>query len=153
MATSKQITANYIEYIGKEVVDNFGGSYQNFETLGKTWRQTLPYSANLESFVMTKTDLFLRLLDNNEQNNFNMMYNVCYGIAEHLSKYLIKKSPEMTRKKATQQVVNSIFFDSARFIERFKKLYKRPINTENVGYVVSNPGVLAMYRAIQAKQQ
>lgn len=152
MATSKQITANYIEFIGKQVVDNFGGSYQNFETLGKVWRQNLPYSADLENFVMVKTDLFLRLLDNNEQNNFNMMYNVCYGIAEHLSKYLIKKSPEMTRKKATQQVVNNIFFDSVRFVEKFKKIYKHPIDMTNTGYVVSNPGVIAMYNSIQAKQ-
>lgn len=149
MATAKQITAQYIEFIGNQVVDNFGGSYQTFDTMGKIWRQKLDYSPKTEEFLLAKTKLFLRLLDTRAQSNFNLMYNVSHNIGEHLSKYLIKKSADLTRKSVTEYVVNDIFLHSERFVAKFKSTYKKPIDMTNTGYVTSNPGIVAMYNAIQ----
>jgi hypothetical protein len=153
MANAKQLTARYIEFIANEVVNNFGGSYQTYDTLGKVWRQKLEYSPKTEQFLIDKTKFFLRMLDGREQSNFNLMYNVCYGIGDYLSKYLIKKSADLIRTCVTDSVVNDVFLTSERFITKFQATYKKPINMENSAYVASNPGVVAMYVAVLNSKQ
>ena len=153
MATTKQITAQYVEYIGTQVVNKFGGSYQTYQTLGKTWRQEMLYRQDIENFIMYRTDLFLHLLDVRDQGNFNSMYKVCYNISEHLSKYLIKKSPNLTRQVVTDTTLNKLFLKSPRFIAKFKKAYKKPIDLTNEKYVQCNPGVVAMYNAIKNREK
>jgi len=152
MATTKIITAQYISFIADEVIDKFGGSYQNIQTLGKTWRQQMPYNPATEEFILQQSNLFLRLLDVRDQGNFNMMYKVCFNIADHVSKYIVKKSPDLDRRTVTDKVLNDIFFNSERFVSKFKKAYKRPIDLTDERYVAYNPGVVAMYRAIHNKQ-
>ena len=152
MATAKQITAQYIEYIGREVVDNFGGSYQNYDTLGKVWRKNLDYTPKIEAFLMTKTKFFLRLLDSRDQTNFNLIYKVSGNIGEHLSKYLIKKSPDVTRKSVAADVVKDIFLTSERFITKFQSVHKKPVDVTNAHYVATNPGIVAMYISVLKNQ-
>lgn len=149
MATTDKIIADYIEFIGKEVVDTFGGSYQNYQTLGKEWRQKIGYTPTIENFIINKTNLFLRLQSVRDKNNFNMMYNLCYDISDHLSNYIVKKSPDLTKKAATNIVWNKIFFNSKAFQARFKKKYKRPIDLSNKEYCKTNPGVVSMYLMIR----
>lgn len=151
MANYKQITGQYIEFIAKEVINKFGASYQNYPNMGKLWRQKYPYYAEIDAFLIERTNLFLRLLDVRDQGNFNMMYKVCYNIAEHLSKYLVKKSPDLTRENVTDEVLNDIFLESDRFVAKFKKSYKKPLDMNNTQYIVCNPGVVAMYNAIHNK--
>lgn len=153
MATTKQITGKYIEFIATEVIKSFGGSYQTYETMGKVWRQKLPYTQQIEDFLILKTNVFLAFLDVRDQGNFNLMYKVSYNIAEHLSKYLVKKSPDLTREIVTNTVIEKIFLNSSRFIRRFEKAYKRPINLDDTHYVISNPGVIAMYNFIQTHKR
>ena len=148
MANTAQISGRYFEFIATEVVNEFGGSYQNYQTAGKIWRQQFSYNKETEDFIMAKTRLFLRTQDIRDLGNFNMMYKVCYNISEHLSKYLVKKSPDLSQAAVTDHVLNEIFFDSDTFVRRFKKAYKKPIDTTNVKWAQCNPGIVAMYKAI-----
>lgn len=150
MSTVKQSTAQYIEFIGKEVIGEFGGSYQNYETLGRTWRQSLEYSAKIEKFLMERTKLFVCLMEERDRGDLNLMYKLSYSIGDYLSKYLMKEeSPQITRKKATEKVVGQLFFGSARLVAKFRSRYKKPLDTSNADYVASNPGVFAMYNFLQ----
>ena len=153
MATSKQITGQYVEFIGTQVINKFGGSYQTYQTSGKIWRQKMDYRPDVEQYIMLETGVFLRMLDVRDQGNFNMMYKVCYNISEHLSKYLVKKSPDLTRKNVTDTTLHTIFLDADRFVSKFKKAYKKPIDLSNENYVKSNPGVVAMYSAIKNREK
>lgn len=152
MATKKEITAQYIDFIAEEVINKFGGSYQNKQNFGKSWRQEMPYRLEIERFIIDRTKIFLRLLDVCDSGNINTMYKVCYNISEHVSKYLVKKSSDLTRKEVTDQVLQNIFLRSNFFISKFKKSYKRPIDMSNERFVVTNPGVIAMYKSIQMIQ-
>ena len=78
-------------------------------------------------------------------------YKVCYNIAEYLSKYLIKKSPDLTRAVVTDDLLKQLFLNSDRFVAKFRKAYKRPIDLSNQQYVANNPGVIAMYKAVNQK--
>ncbi len=152
MATVKAITYQYVSFIGHEMVEKFGGSYQTYESMGKLWRQKMDYNPQVEEFAITQSNLFLRLLDVRDQGNFNLMYKVCYNIAEHLSKYVVKKSPDLTRKAVTDDLLKKLFLNSGRFVAKFKAAYKRPINMDDARYVASNPGIIAMYKAVNGMQ-
>ena len=153
MTRTDMITKEYTTFIGGEVVGEFGGSYQNFQTLGSVWRQKLGYSKSIEDFIMVKTRLYLRLLSDKDTNNFNMMYKVCFNIADYLSKYLAKKSPDITRKNAADEVLNKIYFNSPLFVNKFKKVYKRPVDESNPHYVAANTGIIAMSRHLKNRQR
>jgi len=153
MATAKQLTAEYIEFIGTKVIDKFGGSYQNYNTLGKTWRQKLEYSPKIEEFLIAETKVFLRMQEFRLQTNFNLLYVLCNGIGDYLSKYLVKKSANLTRNAITENIVNEIFLSSERFITKFQTTYKKPIDMTNAHYVASNPGIIAMYNSVLKKRQ
>ena len=148
MNATQQIFSEYIKFIGDKVVTEFGGSYQNYQTMGKIWRQQLNYTPAAEDFIIRQTKYFLIMVNDRYQKNFNMMYKVCTNIAEHLSKYLVKKSPDLTRKVVAERVLKTIFLESDRFIAKFKSMYKKPIDTSNPGYVISNPGIMAMLNTI-----
>ncbi len=152
MANANVIFKEYEQTIAKQVIDTFGGSYQTVETLGKTWRQQMPYNSSIEGFVILKTKTFLRQLEQRDKSNINMMYSVCYKISDHLSKYLAKKSPDLTRKIVKENMMNKIFFNFDLFVNKFKQTYKKPIDTTKPNYVASNPGVIAMYKAIQSQK-
>lgn len=152
MASKEVITAKYIQFIATEVIQKFGGSYQTYQTIGRVWRQRMDYNQQVENFIIDRTRVFLRLLNECDRGNINLMYKVCGNIAEYLSKYMVKKSPDLLRKDVTNALLHKFFLDSSLFIEKFKKAYKRPIDLQNIKYVQTNPGVVAMYKAINAKQ-
>ena len=151
MANAHDITGEYIKFIGTHVIEQFGGSYQNYQTIGKVWRQQFHYSPEIEDFILTKTKLFLNIPSFRTQNNFNLMYKVCNNIGDYLSKYLVKRSPDLSRKQVADEVVSEIFLNNKTFVNKFENRYKKPIDMANVAYVKSNPGVMAMYNAIQNK--
>ncbi|MBR4624838.1 MAG: hypothetical protein IKO56_04795 [Alphaproteobacteria bacterium] len=152
MANANVIFKEYEQTIAKQVIDTFGGSYQTYKTLGKTWRQKMDYNPSVEDFVILKTRVFLRTLEQRDKSNINMMYSVCYKISDYLSKYLAKKSPDLTRKMAKENMMDKIFFNFNLFVNKFKQTYKKPIDTTKPNYVASNPGVIAMYKAIQSQR-
>ncbi len=152
MASTKVITAKYIDFIAQDVIDKFGGSYQTFDTMGKTWRQKMEYKPIVEDTIIFDTKVFLRNLDLCDQGNLNMMHNVCYNISEHLSKYLVKKSPDLTRETVINDLLNTLFFNSPHFVSIFKKAYRRPLFNDPK-WCEHNRGVIAMYNAIQQRQR
>ena len=153
MATAKQYTAKYLEFIGTSVIEKFCGSYQNYATTGKIWRQQVPYEPKIEDFILLKTRLFLNLLDIREQKNFDMIYALCKNIADHLSKYTVKKSETLTRKQAADEILNKIFLNNPVFVEKFKQCYKKkPINMSDALYTQNKPGVVAMYTAMNKQK-
>ncbi len=135
--------------ISSAVVDKFGGSYQNMDTLGRTWRQQVPYSPDVEDFVIYETKLCLvKVLPDYCLRDLNLSYGLCNGIAGQLSKYMAKKSPELTRAVAHSVVMQQIFFENPVFVTKFKNRYKKPIDLTDAAWVGANPGVVAMYNAL-----
>ena len=153
MAYANKVTGQYIDFIANEVITKFGGSYQTVETLGKTWRQKMEYRPDIEIFITDRTNDFLNLLDSKVLSNFNIMYQATYNISDHLSKYLAKKSPDVTKRQVAQEFHNKIFFNSPKFINKFNRIYKKPIDLSNEEYVAANAGVIAMYRSVRAMQK
>lgn len=145
MPTPKQITAQYIENISKEVINNFASSYQTYQSSGGTWRQEIEYKPFIEKFVFEKTGLFLVLLDKRDRHDLNFMYNVCYDISNYLAKYLVKKSPDLTEKSVQEYALKKIYFNNNMFVNVYKtKRAKRYVNNMNAEYKKINKGIVEM---------
>ena len=149
MANAKQLYCQYTEFIGKTVVDKFGGSYQTPELLGGVWRQKMEYRPDIKDFVIAQTKLFLRLLPDENLRDLNVSYLLCDKISDYLSKYMVKESGTLTRKVVMGQLMNQLFLDSDLFRVKFARRYKKPLDMNNTGWVNANPGVVAMARALQ----
>lgn len=150
MPDKKVIVAKYIDFIAAEVVQQYGGSYQTVQSLGKQWRQKMEYRPEIEDFIMQKTKLFLNGLPDNMQGNFNVLYLSCMDMADWVSKYVAKKSPDIKRADVKNQVMDEIFYNSVLRRQKFKKVYSRKlIDLTNQQWVAANPGVVAMYQRLQ----
>lgn len=143
---------DYMIEISKDVIDQFGGSYQTYETLSKTWRKEFEYRESIEQFLFMRTKLFLRQLDPRIQGNFNVIYTLCDQIATYQSKYTMKKTPYIARETAKEEIMKKIFFEFDKYTVSFQKQYKKPIDMTNEAYVKSNPGIIAMYQYLQNKK-
>ena len=51
MASTGAIISQYVNFIGNEVVNKFGGSYQTYESMGRMWRQKMGYDPKVEEFA------------------------------------------------------------------------------------------------------
>lgn len=149
MATAKQITAKYIDFISRAVIDKFGGSYQTYQTLGNSWRTQLKYNPVIENYILMQTHVFIRMLDDCNLRDLNVMFIACDNMADYLSKYISRKSPDLTRKIAKKELMDNIFFKSSLLVEKYKKRYKKPVDIDNKVWAVTNPGVVAMHNALQ----
>ncbi len=148
MPNKKVIVAKYIDFIADAVVGQYGGSYQTLQSLGKQWRQKMEYRPEIEDFILQKTKLFLNVLPDNIQSNFNVLYLSCMDMADWVSKYVAKKSPDVKRADVANQIMDEIFYNAVLRRQKFKKVYRKPIDLTNQQWVASNPGVVAMYNAL-----
>jgi hypothetical protein len=149
MPNKKVIVAKYIDFIADAVVGQYGGSYQTVASLGKQWRQKMDYKPGVETFIIEKTKLFLNVLPDNVQSNFNVLYLSCQDMADWVSKYIAKKSPDVKRADVKNQVMDEIFYNSVLRRQKFKKVYRKPIDLNDEQWVAANPGVVAMYQRLQ----
>ncbi len=148
MPNKKVIVAKYIDFIADAVVGQYGGSYQTVQSLGSQWRQKMEYRPEIEDFIVQKTKLFLNVLPDNIQSNFNVLYLSCMDMADWVSKYVAKKSPDVKRADVKNQVMDAIFYKSVLRRQKFKKVYRKPIDLTNQQWVAANPGVVAMYNVL-----
>lgn len=149
MASTKEISAKYNEYISKAVIDKFGGSYVNYQTLRNRWRREMEYRPEIEEFILQETKVFFRLLDICDYGNLNMMYKVSKEMADYLSAYMVRKSENSKRSQVKRQLIDELFLKSNNFVHKFKKSFKdRTIDTTDTQYVKRNPGIVALYASI-----
>lgn len=85
-----QTRRDYINYISKYMYDNHI-SYKTLEETKATWRQEREYDVNIEQELITKSLLFMSLL--NKDLDLNFRTKVANFIARYLSVYT-SKSPE-----------------------------------------------------------
>ena len=116
---------NYKDFIVKELVEKFGGSYQTAETMKDVWRDSFIFHPECEKFLITKTQMFLFLLEDKHNNKSPCFLKTLIGlISEYLAKYICKKG--ISRNDCTQQLIKVLFTDN-RFIQNKLKSYQKEV--------------------------
>ena len=93
----------YKNFIVKEFVDKFGGSYQTTKGMKNVWREAFIYTPECEKFLTEKTLVFIgcELSTNNRRFQSPTFFKTLIGkISDYLSAYVAKKgTPKNTCKK------------------------------------------------------
>ena len=151
MIKAQELLLEYMDFIGPEVLTTFGAPHQTYETLRRAWRYEIPYKPEIEEFLVLKTKVFLHLLPANYRNNLNIMYQLCNKITDHLSKYIVKKDPNLSRAEIEADLMQKIFYHNHSFINKFKRSYAKIIDMNNTFFVGKNPGVIALYQSLKSR--
>ena len=125
VAAAKLQFEAYKEFIVKEFVEKFGGSYQTPETMKDIWRDSFIFRPECEKFLLKKTQIFLLLLEDKQINRSPCFLRTLIGlIAEYLSKYICKKG--ISRNTCTQQLINILFTNNC-LVQKKTKNYQKEI--------------------------
>ena len=107
--------SQYVKYITKILLEEYGPSYANPNEILNTWRNLFPYSKTVEDFLIFKTKIFIRTLDGRDSNSTNPQFlqALIKEIADYLSAYTMKNPNVHTRKKAKMLLFDALYNQSA----------------------------------------
>lgn len=107
--------SQYVKYITKIVLEEYGPSYANPNEILNTWRKLFPYSKTVEDFLIFKTKIFIRTLDGRDSNSTNPQFlqALIREISDYLSAYTMKNPNIHTRKKAKTLLFDALYNQSA----------------------------------------
>ncbi|MBR5354560.1 MAG: hypothetical protein IK122_00350 [Alphaproteobacteria bacterium] len=111
----------YKDFIVKEFVDKFGGSYQTAEGLKKVWRSVFIYTQKCENFLIEKTVIFLGCALSSKNRDFQsptFFKNLIGKISEYLAVYIEKKGEP---RNACSQRLRDIFTKNGHVQSRTKE--------------------------------
>ena len=134
--------SSYTTYISETVIDTYGPSYANQETMRNTWRNQIPYTDEIADFLVFKTHMYIRFLDARDSNSTNPQFlrALTHLMADYLSAYTMHSSAKITRKRA-KEILKKLLYDNSAYIQtllarqelernaresRHKNAYKRP---------------------------
>lgn len=109
--------SNYIEFINKEVIEHYGKSYMTPENTRNKWRNEIEPSAQTEEFLISKSKLFLDMMDSRDSKSTNPAFlkSLINEISDYLSKYFMR-GKNITRNQTTKQI-KEILWDNNRHIQ------------------------------------
>lgn len=112
-----QALSNYIKFINKEVIEEFGTSYMTPENTGNQWRNKIEYSIKTEQFLITKSKLFIDMLDSRDSKSSNLSFlkPLINEISDYLSKYIVR-GRNCNRNNATKEIKKALW-DENRHIQ------------------------------------
>ena len=114
----------YKDYIVKEFVDKFGGSYQNAESMKNIWRTAFVYTPKCEKFLIEKTSHFILLMSGQNRKTQGPVFfkNLIGLISEYLAVYISKKG--ISRNDCTKALIEKLF-DRNDYVQSKIKVYTR----------------------------
>ena len=60
---TKRCFGDYAKFISELVIDKFGASFETQDAVRNSWRDTYEYRAEIEKFLIAKSNLFIKTLD------------------------------------------------------------------------------------------
>jgi len=112
----------YKNFIVKEFIERFGGSYQTAENMKDIWRDSFVFRPECEQFLISKTKLFINLMGDCHTSASPCFLRVITGrISEYLSRYICKKG--ISRNDCVNQL-RDIFFVNNHHVGQEIRRYK-----------------------------
>lgn len=109
--------SHYIEFINKEVIEQFGKSYMTPENIGNKWRNTFEYSIKTEQFLYDKTKLFINMLDSRDPKSSNPQFlkPLINEISDYLSRYIMRGRTQ--NRNSTTKEIKQVLWDNNHHIQ------------------------------------
>ena len=116
----------YKDFIVKEFVEKFGGSYQNANSMKDVWRTAFVYTPECEKFLIKKTLFYIYMLGTSKNSNSPCFLRVLTSkISEYLSYYICKKG---VSNHICAQQLRVVFFVDNQHVKQEIKMYQEAEN-------------------------
>lgn len=118
---TKRCFGDYAKFISELVIDKFGASFETQDAVRNSWRDTYEYRAEIEKFLIAKSNLFIKTLDSRlaSSSDLGFLHAVIREIADYLSRYTKRKKPGMLRKEAIRELECELW-DNNSYIKDMK---------------------------------
>lgn len=128
-----KLLVKYKQYIAEEVYENYG-----LGPCGKdNWIGSFPYSTSMESFIIKKTKLWIRLLDSRDANSSNPQF--LKALINRIVAYLAdwaENAPNRT-KNSTIRALKRELWDNNSHIQGMLLLQQQQRNTPRTPQTVA----------------
>ena len=113
--TLKACLSDFARYISTEVIREYGASYDTQGEIRNKWRDTYKYTPEIEKFLVRRAKLFIKTLDTDKAHSSELgfLHALAQEIADYLSRYTMRKSANMIRKQAKQELFKVLWEDNA----------------------------------------
>lgn len=104
--------SDYIKFITEAIIAEHGPSYATPATLGNRWRTTIPYSKEVEQFLIKQSRLYLRVTnygDPSKATDPAFLHALAKEMADYLSKYTMQADEKMLRRDAEKALVSKLY--------------------------------------------
>ena len=105
--TGKQMFRYYVVYITEKVLENDQTPYSNPNIMRSSWRNIIPYSEQMEKFVIFETRNFIHIFPKSKSLRF--LKHLIDGMADYLSAYAQQNPAFPTRRVAKKRIVQMLF--------------------------------------------
>lgn len=115
---AQKLFASYTIYITDIMLEEYGPSYATRAEIRNTWRYKIPYTNEIENFLIFKTKMYIRLLDTRDSNSTNPQFldALTQLMADYLSAYTMHNPEKLSRKKA-KEILKQALYDNSAYIQ------------------------------------
>lgn len=117
-AEEQRLFQQYVRYISQKVIEVYGTSYSNADKSGDAWRDTFPYSAEIEKFLFSTTNIFIMRAV--KSKNLKFLEHLIYNMADYLSSYT-QKNPKFKNGDEAKESAKHVLFDNSKHIKYLKR--------------------------------
>ena len=103
--------AQYTRSISEYAIETHGGSYQTYQELRNSWRTSFAYSPKIEADIIHATKFYIRMLTlpNGRATDPHFLYSLIELIADFLSGYTVRKTPDVSRHQEYKQLIQVLW--------------------------------------------
>lgn len=101
--------------ISSEVIREYGASYDTQREIRNTWRDNYKYTPEIEKFLIRNAKLFIKTLDADKaySSDLGFLHALIQEITDYLSRYTMRKNPNMSRKQAIKELYKILWEENA----------------------------------------
>lgn len=108
VAAGAEFYKNYIQFISKNVVLEYGKSYQYSDTLRHSWRSKIPHTAQVADFLILHTKTYIRIQGS---RNLEFLEKFAELVAGYLSTFFNKIPGYGTQKEEFNKLMATFYWD------------------------------------------
>ena len=118
----------YTKYISNKIIKKYGPTLSNYEDIKNEWRYSVPFSKEIEEYIILKTRVYIITLDSRNPNytNPDFLKSLIRSISDYLSVYTMR-SDEMQNRKKAKEILKLKLYDEFQYIKNMieRQAYKR----------------------------
>lgn len=120
-AAGKQLFRQYVAYITEKVLEKNTIPYSNPNIMRSSWRNIIPYSTEMDKFIIFESRNFLHIFP--KSHNLRFLKELVIGLSDYISAYF-QKNPSIANRNAARKYARKMMYEENPYIQYLKSREK-----------------------------